>query len=79
MRLFLILYVIIALYLNILLDNFIIFLFALSTFPVTIYLVLVKTKAKQRKEQSNKSSLVPFPVNKEKYFTAFKEGLHKDW
>lgn len=49
MRLFLILYVIVVIGLNFLVDDGPVFLLALSTFPATAYLLLTKKKTGQKK------------------------------
>ena len=49
MRLFLLLYVIIFISLNFFVDNFFVFLLAMSTFPVTVYLLVKSPKARKSK------------------------------
>lgn len=59
MRLFLIAYVIAVIGLNFLVDNSLVFLLAVSSFPATIYLLLTKKKAKQKKPVTGNT--VPAP------------------
>jgi hypothetical protein len=49
MRLFLLFYVILFLALNFFFDDSLLFLLALTTFPVSVYLLVTKTKQKTKK------------------------------
>ena len=50
MRLFLFTYVILFLALNFFVEDDLVFILALSTFPVSVYLLLTKRKAKTKKQ-----------------------------
>ncbi len=69
MRILLILYVIIFLTLNFLLEGDLILLMAMTTFPVSLYLLLRKprSKRKQKPEAPDRPEPIPEPKREESF------------
>ncbi len=65
MRILLFLYVVVILLLNFLFDIELIFFFAISTFPVSLYLLLTKPKVRSPKKPQNPAKTEPSSTQKQ--------------
>lgn len=73
MRLFLLTYVILFLTLNLFVDDGLVFFLALSTFPVSVYLLVTKPKSKPKRQKPVHTDQTSEP----KIIESRQQNLHK--
>jgi hypothetical protein len=68
MRIFLTLYVIVFITLNFFVSELIVLLLAMSTFPVTVYLLVIKRKPEARQQPEKDTPLEEFTAEEERSY-----------